>query len=152
MYQNPDSQGGLSTIGSSSVTDAPKSPGRRQGKKNRKQRRGSRCDGSCSSKESSKDDENTSLFDMKGRIVKTARDREGSNFIQRLLQVADATDMMIVFEEAMDGIDKLWNDVNGNYILQVLLDVGTEDMKDKIAQKIIDFDGGVVALSSKVYA
>ena len=86
---------------------------------------------------------------MKGRIVEIAKDRDGSKFIQRRLQVADPIEMQIVYDEAIVDIEKLWDDVYGNYILQGMLDLGTKEMRDGIGGKIMD--GNVVELSMKVY-
>ena len=86
---------------------------------------------------------------MKGRIVEIAKDRDGSKFIQRRLQVVHPSEMQIVYDEAIVDIDKLWDDVYGNYILQGLLDLGTKEMRDGIGNKIMD--GNVVELSTKVY-
>ncbi|KAL7528134.1 hypothetical protein ACHAXR_003761 [Thalassiosira sp. AJA248-18] len=86
---------------------------------------------------------------MRGRIIEIAKDRDGSKFIQRRLQVADYSEVQIAFEEVMPDMEALWNDVYGNYILQGLLELGTDDMRSGIGQKIID--GDVVSLSMKVY-
>mmetsp|Transcript_36268 Transcript_36268/g.67343 ORF Transcript_36268/g.67343 Transcript_36268/m.67343 type:complete len:628 (+) Transcript_36268:163-2046(+) len=94
-------------------------------------------------------DDNTTLYQMRGRIVEIAKDRDGSKFIQRRLQVANFAEMDIAFEEAVDDMEELWNDVYGNYILQGLLELGTDEMRDRIAEKIVD--SGVVSLSTKVY-
>ena len=94
-------------------------------------------------------DANTTLYQMKGRIVEIAKDRDGSKFIQRRLQVADPIEMQIVYDEAIVDIHKLWDDVYGNYILQGILDLGTKEMRDGIGDKIMD--GNVVELSTKVY-
>mmetsp|Transcript_32043 Transcript_32043/g.61371 ORF Transcript_32043/g.61371 Transcript_32043/m.61371 type:complete len:623 (+) Transcript_32043:337-2205(+) len=94
-------------------------------------------------------DDNTTLYQMRGRIVEIAKDRDGSKFIQRRLQVANFAEMEIAFDEALDDMEELWNDVYGNYILQGLLELGTDEMRDRIAEKIVD--SGVVSLSTKVY-
>jgi len=87
---------------------------------------------------------------MRGRIVEIAKDRDGSKFVQRRLQSSsDIEEMAIAYEEALFGIKELWNDVYGNYILQGLLDFGTEEMRDGIGRSIVD--SGVVSLSTKVY-
>lgn len=86
---------------------------------------------------------------MKGRIVEISKDRDGSKFIQRRLRAADVSEMQIAFDEAMPAIEELWDDVYGNYILQGMLEFGTEDMKDKIAKRMID--GDLVSLATKVY-
>lgn len=87
-----------------------------------------------------------------GRIVEVAKDRDGSKFIQHRLQVAaDPSELQIAYDESLDGIEKLWDDVYGNYILQILLDLGTDEMKDKMCKKIVESGDVVVDLSLKVY-
>jgi len=86
---------------------------------------------------------------MIGRIVKIAKDRDGSKFIQRRLQIADTYEMQIAFDEALDDIEQLWNDVYGNYILQRFLELGTNDMRHRLGRKIVE--SGVFTLSTKVY-
>ena len=84
-----------------------------------------------------------------GRIAEIAKDRDGSKFIQRRLQVADVHEMQIAFEEALAGIEDLWDDVYGNYILQGMLELGTAEMKDRLGKRLID--GDVILLCTKVY-
>ena len=86
---------------------------------------------------------------MKGRLSEIGKDRDGSKFIQRRLQFAEASEVQIAFDEALQDFDALCNDVYGNYVLQGLLERGTGDMRDQIGQKLIESD--VVSLSNKIY-
>ncbi len=98
------------------------------------------------------------LFFYLGHIVRIAKDQDGSRFIQqRLDYLADPAhnvasssneELNLVFSEAMSSIEDLWNDVYGNFILQKLLDHGTEDMKDELGDR---FYADVVSLSNRVY-
>ena len=92
----------------------------------------------------------TNKLNDAGRIVEIAKDRDGSKFIQRRLQIAEPPELVIVYDESMAAISELWNDVYGNYILQGLLELGTQEMRDGIGQKILG-EGDVVFLSMKVY-
>eukprot|EP00571_Detonula_confervacea_P014742 CAMPEP_0172300530 /NCGR_PEP_ID=MMETSP1058-20130122/2595_1 /TAXON_ID=83371 /ORGANISM="Detonula confervacea, Strain CCMP 353" /LENGTH=532 /DNA_ID=CAMNT_0013010331 /DNA_START=270 /DNA_END=1868 /DNA_ORIENTATION=+ len=145
-YQSLDSRGSLSSYSSSDTFGS--SSNRRHG--GRKQRRGSRHGGGSSPNRGwYRFDENSTLYQMKGRIVEIAKDRDGSKFIQRRLRVADVSEMQIPFDEALNNIEELWDDVYGNYILQGMLEFGTDDMRDKIGKRIID--GDLVSLATKVY-
>jgi len=102
-------------------------------------------------------DENATLLQIKGHIVRIAKDQDGSRFIQqRLDYLADPAhnvassneELNLVFSEAMSSIEDLWNDVYGNFILQKLLDHGTEDMKAELGDRV---HADVVSLSNKVY-
>lgn len=162
-YQSLDSRGSLSSYGS---TESLGASGRRGGRHHN--RRGNRRGGGGPRHHGSHNhhpngggggdppnrtwyryDDSTTLRQMRGRIVEIAKDRDGSKFVQRRLQAADPAEVHIAFEEAVAGMDELWNDVYGNYILQGLLELGTDDMRDAIAGKLVD--GGVVGLSTKVY-
>ena len=48
----------------------------------------------------------------------------------------------------MPAIEELWNDVYGNFILQRLLEYGTEDMKKEFVARV---NPEVVSLSTRVY-
>lgn len=94
---------------------------------------------------------------LTGHIVRIAKDQDGSRFIQqRLDYLADpahnvassSEELNLVFSEAMTSIEDLWNDVYGNFILQKLLDHGTEDMKAELGDR---FHADVVSLSNRVY-
>ncbi len=56
--------------------------------------------------------------------------------------------MDLVFSEAMFSIEALWNDVHGNFVLQKLLDHGTEEMKAQLGDR---FHSDVVSLSTMVH-
>ena len=88
---------------------------------------------------------------MKGRIIEIAKDRDGSKFIQRRLQnCCEPSEIQIVYDEAIVDIDTLWDDVYGNYILQGMLDFGTDEMRLGIGRKLLE-GKNVVMLSMKVY-
>lgn len=149
IYQAIDSRGSLSSYSSCSSDTLGSSTRRQHG---RRQRRGGSRQGGGGSPPGRgwyRYDDNTTLYQMRGRIVEIAKDRDGSKFIQRRLQVAVVSEMQIAFEEALNDIEELWNDVYGNYILQGLLELGTNGMRDTIGQKLVD--SGVVSLSTKVY-
>lgn len=95
-------------------------------------------------------DANTTLYQIEGRIVEIARDRDGSKFIQRRIQEGDLIEMQVAYDEAMADIEMLWDDIYGNYILQYILDFGTKDMRDGICNKIVG-DDKVVELSTRLY-
>ena len=90
------------------------------------------------------------LHELQGRIVEVAQDRDGSKFIQRRLALANVNELLVAYEETLTGMEELWNDVYGNYIVQGLLQYGTEEMNVGIGRRIVE-DGNVVQLSVKVY-
>jgi hypothetical protein len=54
----------------------------------------------------------------------------------------------VAFNEALPSIEEIWNDVYGNFILQWLLDVGTDEMKKVFAER---FKSDIVSLATRVY-
>lgn len=155
LYQTLDSRGSLSSYSSS---DTLGSSARRHGNhgRNRKQRRSDSRHGGRGAGAGSPPnrgwhcyDDNTTFYQMIGHIVEISKDQDGSKFIQRRLHVADAYEMQIAFDEALGDVEELWNDVYGNYILQRMLELGTNDMRDRLGRKIVE--SGVFALSTKVY-
>lgn len=68
------------------------------------------------------------LYQIKGRIVKVAKDQDGSRFIQQRLTLVDNSEVQLVYDETMPAIEELWNDVYGNFIIQKLLEFGTAAM------------------------
>jgi len=91
-----------------------------------------------------------------GRIIKVAKDQDGSRFIQQRLTLVDNSEVQLVYDETMPAIEgdilniillpfylsfnsnnslrlpnphtELWNDVYGNFIIQKLLEFGTAAM------------------------
>mmetsp|Transcript_15158 Transcript_15158/g.30920 ORF Transcript_15158/g.30920 Transcript_15158/m.30920 type:complete len:647 (-) Transcript_15158:197-2137(-) len=102
-------------------------------------------------------DKGATLLQIKGHVVRISKDKDGSRFIQqRLDYLADPAhnvassneELNLVFSEAMSSIEDLWYDAYGNFILQKLLDHGTEDMKAELGDRV---HADVVSLSNKVY-
>lgn len=155
-YASLDSSRGGASISrshSSETFGSASAKGRRQSG-GRRSRRGSRQGGGGAGSPPNRAwyryDANTTCLQMRGRIVEIAKDRDGSKFVQRRLQVADLTEMQLVFDEAVNDIEEIWDDVYGNYILQGLLELGTDDMRDWIGKRIVG-SGDAVTLSTKVY-
>mmetsp|Transcript_26745 Transcript_26745/g.49188 ORF Transcript_26745/g.49188 Transcript_26745/m.49188 type:complete len:553 (-) Transcript_26745:957-2615(-) len=88
------------------------------------------------------------LHQIKGRVVKVAKDQDGSRFIQQRLAIANNSEIQLVLDEAMLGIEELYNDVYGNFILQKLLEYGTDDMKEIIGKRL---HSDTASLSRMVY-
>jgi hypothetical protein len=84
-----------------------------------------------------------------GDIIKVAKEQDGSRFIQQRLETtSDPTEIDVAFNEALPSIEEIWNDVYGNFILQWLLDVGTDEMKKVFAER---FKSDIVSLATRVY-
>ncbi|KAL3800465.1 hypothetical protein HJC23_011702 [Cyclotella cryptica] len=92
--------------------------------------------------------ESMTMFQFKGKIVEVAKEPDGSRFIQERLEHVLSPELQLVFDETVPRMKELWDDIYGNFILQKLLDVGTDEMKNTIGAAL---NGHVVELSTKVY-
>ena len=89
-----------------------------------------------------------SVHDIKGNVVEFCQDQNGSRFVQQRLEVGDSQEKTIVIEELLPAVDQLRNDVFGNYVVQKLLDFGTEEMKKDLRNTLT---GEMVPLSMQMY-
>ncbi|EED92622.1 predicted protein [Thalassiosira pseudonana CCMP1335] len=94
-------------------------------------------------------DDGMNLVQIKGHIAVVAKEQDGSRFIQHRLSIADDEERQMAFDEAINAVKELANDVYGNFILQSLLEFGTDEMRSVLAGRLLAVD--VVSLSKKVY-
>jgi Pumilio-family RNA binding repeat len=97
---------------------------------------------------SKKNNRDWSVLDIKGNIVEFCKDQNGSRFIQQRLEVGSDEEKEIVISEVLPVIDGLRNDVFGNYVVQKLLDFGTDKMKADLRDTM---NGEMVSLSLQMY-
>ncbi|KAF7294896.1 PUM-HD domain-containing protein [Mycena indigotica] len=89
------------------------------------------------------------LKDLKGHIVEFSSDQHGSRFIQTELNDATSEEIQSVFDEIVpDNTLHLIQDVFGNYVIQKLLEHGTQAHKDALVGAM---EGHIIYLSSNVY-
>jgi hypothetical protein len=88
------------------------------------------------------------IVDIKGSVVEFCKDQNGSRFVQQRLEVGDAEEKDIVISEILPVIEMLRNDVFGNYVIQKLLDFGSDRMKEKLRDTLT---GEMVSLSVQMY-
>ncbi|KAF7309343.1 PUM-HD domain-containing protein [Mycena indigotica] len=89
------------------------------------------------------------LKNLKGHIVEFSTDQHGSRFIQTELNNATSEEIQIVFDEIVpDNTLHLIQDVFGNYVIQKLLEHGTQAHKDALVGAM---EGHIIYLSSNVY-
>jgi hypothetical protein len=95
-----------------------------------------------------KNNRDWTVFDVKGHTVEFCQDQNGSRFIQQRLEIGDAGEKEIVMAEVLPEVDRLRNDVFGNYVVQKLLGFGTDKMKEDLRDTVI---GEMVQLSMQMY-
>lgn len=88
------------------------------------------------------------IHDAKSHVVEFCQDQHGSRFIQQRLEVGDLTEKEIVMSEVLPAVDRLRNDVFGNYVVQKLFDFGTPGMKESLRATM---SGEMVQLSLQMY-
>ena len=72
-----------------------------------------------------------------GHVVEFCQDQNGSRFIQQRLEVADTTEKELVMNEVLPAVSVLRNDVFGNYVVQKLLEHGSDNMKASLRDTLI---------------
>jgi hypothetical protein len=95
-----------------------------------------------------KNNRDWNVHDIKGHVVEFCQDQNGSRFIQQRIEVGDSAEKEIVVSEVLPAIDRLRNDVFGNYVVQKLLDFGTYKMKEDLRDTLA---GEMVPLSMQMY-
>lgn len=83
-----------------------------------------------------------------GHVVEFCQDQNGSRFIQQRLEVGDVNEKQIVTSEILPEVERLRNDVFGNYVVQKLLEFGTPEMKANLRDTL---KGEMLALSLQMY-
>ncbi|XP_006458112.1 hypothetical protein AGABI2DRAFT_199387 [Agaricus bisporus var. bisporus H97] len=89
------------------------------------------------------------LIDIVGHIVEFSTDQYGSRFIQTKLEGAGLDKIRVVYDEIVPLYAmKLMQDVFGNYVIQKLMDFGTQDQRAGLARLV---ENEIVDLSLNVY-
>lgn len=91
---------------------------------------------------------NWTAHDVRGHISEFCQDQNGSRFIQQRLEVADTAEKEVILTEVLSSIERLRNDVFGNYVVQKLFDHGTDSMRVKLKLSMV---GEVEQLSRHMY-
>lgn len=88
------------------------------------------------------------IRDIEGHVVEFCQDQNGSRFIQQRLEIGDSTEQKLVMNEVLHAIHRLRNDVFGNYVVQKLLEFGTNQMNSDIRDTL---QGEMLQLSLQMY-
>eukprot|EP01018_Ginkgo_biloba_P014812 Gb_24858 [translate_table: standard] len=93
----------------------------------------------------------TSLDEVQGRIYFIAKDQHGCRFLQRKFDEGSPEDVQKIFLEIIDHIIELMTDPFGNYLVQKLLEVCTEDQKMEILLAVTRKAGELVNISLNMH-
>lgn len=89
-----------------------------------------------------------SIFQIEGHVVEFCQDQNGSRFIQQRLEMRDPGEQQLVMREVLPAIRRLRNDVFGNYVVQKLLDFGSQQVRTEIRDTL---EGEMLQLSLQMY-
>ena len=89
-----------------------------------------------------------SIFQIENHVVEFCQDQNGSRFIQQRLEMSDPREQDAVMREVLPAIRRLRNDVFGNYVVQKLLDFGTESIRMQIRDTMA---GEMLQMSLQMY-
>jgi len=88
------------------------------------------------------------IHDVKGEIVEFCQDQNGSRFIQQRLEIASDAERLLVLSEVLPSVQRLRNDVFGNYVVQKLFDHGNNEIKSELKSTL---EGEMLSLSTQMY-
>ncbi|KAK8580330.1 hypothetical protein V6N13_143441 [Hibiscus sabdariffa] len=92
-----------------------------------------------------------SLVELRGCINYMAKDQNDSRFLQKIFDEGSYLDVQIIFNEIIDNIVELMMDPFGNYLVQKLLDVCTEEQRLQIVLMVTKEAGQLVRISLNTY-
>ncbi|GER42710.1 pumilio 7 [Striga asiatica] len=88
-----------------------------------------------------------SLAEIRGYIYYIAKDQHGCRFLQKMFDEGTLRDVQIVFEEIIDHVVELMMNPFGNYLMQKLLEVCTEEQRMHILLRVTEESGELVRIS-----
>lgn len=92
-----------------------------------------------------------SVDEVVGRIYQLSKDQNGCRFLQRKFTDGAPEDVQKIFLEIIDHIVELMTDPFGNYLVQKLLEVCSEDQQMQILHAITRRDGDLVRISCNMH-
>ncbi|CAL2032632.1 CBN-PUF-8 protein [Caenorhabditis brenneri] len=78
------------------------------------------------------------LSDIKGNLLKFAKDQVGSRFIQQKLEYCDKKEKDSIFDEVVANAAELVDDIFGNYVVQKFFEYGEEKHWAKLVDAVVE--------------
>ncbi|KAJ0241509.1 putative pumilio 7 [Hirschfeldia incana] len=91
------------------------------------------------------------VCDIQGYVYLMAKDQHGCRFLQRIFDEGTPIDAMIIFNEVIAHVVELMMDPFGNYLMQKLLDVCTEEQRTQIVLVATAEPGQLIRISLNAY-
>lgn len=88
-----------------------------------------------------------SLMEARGCIYLMAKDQNGGRFLQRMFNEGRMEDIQMIFNEIIGHVVELMMSPFGNYLIQKLLDVCSEEQRMQIILMVIQEPGQLVRIS-----
>ncbi|CAL5183201.1 unnamed protein product [Lathyrus oleraceus] len=88
-----------------------------------------------------------SLLEARGSIYLMTQDQNGCRYLQRMFEEGRIEDVQIIFDEIIGHMVELMTSPFGNYLIQKLLDVCSEEQRMKIIIMVIQEPGQLVEIS-----
>lgn len=89
----------------------------------------------------------SSLAEAQGYIYHIAKDQQGCRFLQRMFDEGTSIDVQIIFNEIIDHAVELMMNPFGNYLMQKLLEVCSEEQRMHILFRVTEEPGELVRIS-----
>ncbi|KAF8099873.1 hypothetical protein N665_0236s0034 [Sinapis alba] len=91
------------------------------------------------------------LAEARGKIYHMAKDQYGCRFLQRKFAEGDGNDIKMIFDEIIDYISELMIDPFGNYLVQKLLEVCSQDQRMHLVHSITRKPGVLIKISCDMH-
>lgn len=78
------------------------------------------------------------LSDIRGSLLKFAKDQVGSRFIQQKLEYSDKSEKDAIFDEVVANAGELVDDIFGNYVVQKFFEYGEEKHWARLVDAVVD--------------
>jgi len=89
--------------------------------------------------------------DLSGKIVVLAKDQHGCKFLQRLIESATREQIDMLFYEVIDYVGGLIADPFGNYVVQKLIEVISEEQRTRVLRMLTRTDFQLVRICLDVH-
>ncbi|KAK1548771.1 hypothetical protein Q3G72_022518 [Acer saccharum] len=93
----------------------------------------------------------SSLVDVRGGIYSMAKDQNGCRFLQRVFDEGTYLDVQIIFNEVIGHVVELMMEQFGNYLVQKLLTVCSEEQRMQILLMVTNEPGQLVRICLNTY-
>ncbi|CAA7013345.1 unnamed protein product [Microthlaspi erraticum] len=91
------------------------------------------------------------MCDIQGYVYLMAKDQHGCRFLQRIFDEGTPVDAMVILNEVIAHVVELMMDPFGNYLMQKLLDVCSEEQRTQIVLVATAEPGQLIRISLNAY-